>query len=76
MALRETDPFSGEPRSRSPITAIDNVQVYSPLPPAEAGPATGGVTVVNTKPAVDTYMFSVHGLLPRPRLDIDGGVRA
>ena len=47
--VRESDPVSGEPRLSLPITAIDNVQVYSPLPPAEAGPATGGVTMVNTK---------------------------
>ena len=70
--MRESDPFSGEPSLSLPITAIENVQVYSPLPPAEVGPATGGVTVVNTKPAVDSYMFSVLGLLPRPRLSSGG----
>lgn len=72
--LRESDPVSGEAVLSLPISAIANTQVYSPLPPAEAGPATGGVTLVNTKPAVDTFAFSVQGLLPRPRLDIDGGV--
>jgi hypothetical protein len=76
--MRETDPFSGEPRLSLPITAIDNVQVYSPLPPAEAGPASGGVTMVNTKAAVDSYTFSVLGLVPRPRLTSGGtfGVEA
>ena len=66
--LRETDPFTGEPRLSLPITAIDNVQVYSPLPPAAAGPGSGGVTIVNTRAAVDSYSFSVLGLFPRPRL--------
>lgn len=70
--MRESDPVSGEPRLSLPISAIDNVQVYSPLPPAEAGPATGGVTVVNTKSAVDTFVFDVIGLLPRPRFSSDG----
>ncbi len=70
--MRESDPFSGEPRLSLPITAIENVQVYSPIPPAEAGPATGGVTIVNTKAAVDSYMFSVLGLLPRPRFSSGG----
>ncbi len=70
--MREGDPVSGEPMLSLPIAAIDNVQVYSPLPPAEAGPATGGVTSVNTKAAVDTYMFTVLGLLPRPRFSSDG----
>jgi hypothetical protein len=70
--MREGDPVSGEPRLSLPISAIDNVQVYSPLPPAEAGPATGGVTSVNTRAAVDTYMFNVLGLLPRPRFSGDG----
>ena len=70
--MRETDPFSGEPRLSLPITAIDNVQEYSPLPPAEAGPATGGVTVVNTRAGVDSYSFSVLGLFPRPRLSGGG----
>jgi hypothetical protein len=76
--LRETDPFSGEPRLSLPITAIDNVQVYSPLPPADAGPATGGVTIVNTRAGVDSYSFSVLGLFPRPRLSSGGtfGVEA
>ena len=66
--------MSGEAVLSLPISAIASTQVYSPLPPAEAGPATGGVTLVNTKPAMDTFAFSVQGLLPRPRLDIDGGV--
>lgn len=70
--MRETDPFSGEPRLSLPITAIDNVKVYSPLPPAEAGPATGGVTMVSTRAAVDSYSFSVLGLFPRPRLSSGG----
>ncbi len=76
--MRETDPFSGEPRLSLPITAIDNVQVYSPLPPADAGPASGGVTLVNTRAAVDSYSFSVLGLFPRPRLSGAGtfGVEA
>ncbi len=76
--IRETDPFSGEPRLSLPITAIDSVQVYSPLPPAAEGPATGGVTVVNTRAAVDSYSFSVLGLFPRPRLSGGGtfGVEA
>ena len=76
--MRESDPFSGEPRLSLSITAIDNVQVYSPLPPAEAGPATGGVTIVNTKAAVDSYIFSILGLVPRPRLTSGGtfGVEA
>ena len=72
--LRESDPVSGEAVLSLPISAIANTQVDPPLPPAEAGPATGGVTLVNTKPAMDTFTFSVQGLLPRPRLDIDGGV--
>ena len=71
---RESDPVSGEALLSVPISAVANTQVYSPLPPAEAGPATGGVTLVNTKPAADTFAFSIQGLLPRPRLDIDGGV--
>jgi len=71
-SLREGDPVSGEPRLSLPISAIDNVQVYSPLPPAEAGPATGGVTLVNTKAAVDAFMFSVLGLFPRPRWSSTG----
>ena len=66
--MRESDPYSGEPRLSVPITAIDNVKVYSPLPPAEAGAASGGVTMVSTRPAVDSYSFSVIGLFPRPRL--------
>ena len=70
--MRESDPVSGEPRLSLPIVAIDNVQVYSPLPPAEAGPATGGVTIVNTKAAVDTFVFDVIGLVPRPRFSSDG----
>jgi Carboxypeptidase regulatory-like domain len=70
--MRESDPFSGEPRVSLPITAIENVQVYSPLPPAEVGPATGGVTVVSTTAAVDSYMFSVLGLVPRPRFSGSG----
>ena len=70
--MREGDPVSGEPRLSLPIAAIDNVQVYSPLPPAEAGPATGGVTLVNTKAAVDTFVFTVIGLVPRPRFSSDG----
>jgi hypothetical protein len=70
--MRESDPVSGEPRLSLPISAIDTVMVYSPLPPAETGPATGGVTVVNTKAAVDTYMFSVLGLVPRPRFSENG----
>jgi hypothetical protein len=70
--LRETDPFSGEPRLSVPITAIDTVQMYSPLPPADTGPATGGVTVVNTRAGVDSYSFSVLGLFPRPRLSSGG----
>jgi Carboxypeptidase regulatory-like domain len=70
--MRENDPVSGEPRLSLPISAIDSVQVYSPLPPADAGPGTGGVTVVNTKPAIDAYMFTVLGLVPRPRFSGDG----
>lgn len=70
--MRESDPVSGEPRVSLPISAIDNVQVYAPLPPADVGPATGGVTVVNTKAAIDTYSFTVLGLLPRPRFSSDG----
>lgn len=70
--MRESDPITGDPRLSLPISAIDNVQVYSPLPPAEAGPATGGVTMVNTKPAMDAYMFNVLGLVPRPRWSSDG----
>ena len=70
--MRESDPFSGEPSVSLPITAIDTVQVYSPLPPAETGPATGGVTLVNTKAATDSYMFSVLGLVPRPRFSGGG----
>ena len=70
--MRESDPFSGEPRLALPITAIDHVNVYSPLSPADAGPATGGVTIVNTKAAVDSYSFSVLGLFPRPRLGSGG----
>ncbi len=71
--LRESDPVSGEAALSLPISAVDNTQVYSPLPPSEAGPATGGVTLVNTKPAVDTFMFSVQGLSPRPRFETDSG---
>jgi hypothetical protein len=70
--MRESDPFSGEPRLSVPITAISTVQVYSPLPPADAGPSTGGVTEVNTRAAVDSYSFSVFGLFPRPRLTSGG----
>lgn len=70
--MRESDQVSGEPRISLPISAIDNVQVFSPLPPAEAGPATGGVTQVNTKAAADMYAFNVLGLLPRPRFTADG----
>jgi hypothetical protein len=70
--MRESDPFSGEPRLSLPITAIDTVQVYSPLPPAEAGQATGGVTLVNTRAAVDSYSFSIMGLVPRPRFSSGG----
>ncbi len=70
--MRESDPFSGEPRLSVPIAAIDSVQVYSPLPPAEAGPGTGGVTIVNTRAAVDSYSFSVFGLFPRPRFSSGG----
>jgi hypothetical protein len=71
---RESDPVSGEAKLSVPISAVANTQVYSPLPPAEAGPATGGVTLVNTKPALDAFTFSVQGLLPRPRLDVGGGI--
>ncbi len=76
--MRETDPFSGEPSLSLPITAIDTVQVYSPLPPAELGPAAGGVTVVKTRSGTDSYSFSVMSLFPRPRLSGGGrfGVEA
>ena len=70
--MRETDPFSGEPSLSLPITAIDTVQVYSPLPPAELGPAAGGVTVVKTRAGIDSYSFSVMSLFPRPRLAAAG----
>jgi hypothetical protein len=72
--LRETDPVSGEASLSIPISSVANTQVFSPLPPASAGPATGGVTLVNTKAALDTFMFSVQGLFPRPRLDVGGGI--
>jgi Carboxypeptidase regulatory-like domain len=70
--MRESDPFTGEPRVSLPITAIDTVQVYSPLPPAEVGPATGGVTLVNTKAGIDSYSFSLLSLVPRPRFSSGG----
>jgi hypothetical protein len=37
--LRESDPVSGEALLSLPISAVANTQVFSPLPPADAGPA-------------------------------------
>ena len=64
---RETDPLTGEPSFTLSISSIDTVQVYAPSPPAEVGPGTGGVTLVNTKAAADSINFNLFGVLPRPR---------
>ena len=65
--MRETDPLTGTPSFTLAITAVDSVQVYTPAPPAEAGPATGGVTMVNTRAGADSFNFNMLGLVPRPR---------
>ena len=70
--MRENDPVTGEPLLSLPVFAIDNVQVHSPLPPAEAGPSTGGVTNVITRAAIDAFMFDMMGLFPRPRFSGGG----
>ncbi|HEY3384825.1 MAG TPA: carboxypeptidase regulatory-like domain-containing protein [Vicinamibacterales bacterium] len=72
--MRETDPVSGQPSLTVPITSIDSVKVYTPSPPAEAGPGSGGITTVITKAAGDSFRFNVFGLFPRPRFSEDRGV--
>jgi hypothetical protein len=65
--MRESDPVSGEPAIAVPIAAIDTVQVFAPAPPADAGPATSGIMLVNTRRGADAYGFSIATFLPRPR---------
>jgi hypothetical protein len=72
--MRESDPVSGEPAIAVPIAAIDTVQVFAPTPPADAGPATSGVMLVNSRRGADAYGLSIASFFPRPRFGGGAGL--
>jgi len=69
-----SDVASGIPVAAVPLEAVESVQVITTGYPAEYGPSTGGVTVVNTRSGSDKSHFSFNSFIPRIRL-ADGGVR-
>lgn len=60
-----TDPTSGRPGLIVPIEAVDTVQVHGAGYPAELGPATAGVTSIQTRSGADHHHVSLDSMFPR-----------
>jgi hypothetical protein len=67
-----SDVASGDPVAVIPLGAVESVQVLTTGFPAEFGPATGGVTVINSRAGSDSFKFAFNSFIPRPRIDDDG----
>jgi hypothetical protein len=69
-----TDGYSGNFDVRLPIEAIDRIDVFTGLAPAEYGNFAGGVIDVRTLAGGESWDWRVASFLPRPRIE-DGTIR-
>ena len=67
-----SDVASGDPVAVIPLGAVESVQVITTGFPAEYGPTTGGVTVVNSRSGSDKFKVAFNSFTPRPRIDNAG----
>jgi len=67
--ITSSDVASGEPMAPVPMDAIKTVQVIATDYAAEFGPATGGVTVINSRSGSDAYHYAINSFTPRLRFE-------
>ena len=65
--VNHTDPIDGGPRLMLPLEAIDTMDVFAGGYVSSLGPATGGVTSIQTKAGANTRRMSATSFMPRVR---------
>lgn len=67
------DPFSGEYRVRLPLEAVDQVEIYRGVYPANYGQLLGGLVDVSTLPGGDQWSWEISSFVPAPNFN-DGTI--